>query len=272
MKSLAETLYKTENSLIIDTEIKMKKISIIIAYFMVLFLCSCSGEKSEKSAIPENAVGNPIAVIITPNTAMRIDPLIFSSRVALLKKGEVAEILERSSEEKNVGNSRSYWYKVKLSNGITGWIYGSNITILDDSNRGNVESYLSQFWEKETEELSTAMHGKWWSVNRFNDFTNHCLEIYKDGKYKSYIKGATKKLEGEYNFDFNKSQIIFLGETSFTGSLSYVKRGDIYTLFNDSEKDEIKFKMINTNPESDDDVMKEDKQDDSEPKKQENEG
>lgn len=251
----------------------MKKISIIIASFLIILNTSCKDKNGETQAIPGNSEGNPVAVIITPNTAMRIDPLIFSSRVALLKKGEVAEILDRSSEEKNIGTSRSYWYKVRLSNGITGWIYGVNITILDDANKGNVESYLSQFWEKETEELSTALHGKWWSVNRFNDFTNHCLELYKDGKYKSYIKGATKKLEGEYNFDFNKSQIIFLGETSFTGNLNYVKRGEIYTLFNDSEKDEIKFKMINTNPESDDDVMKEDKQDDdSAPQKQENEG
>jgi len=254
------------------TEKKMKKISILLTSFLIIIHASCGGKKGDVPAMPERAEGNPIAVVITPNTAMRIDPLIFSSRVALLKKGEVAEVLERSIEEKNIGNSRSYWYKVKLASGITGWIYGANLTILDDSNRGNVESYLSQFWEKETEELSSALHGKWWSVNRFNDFTSHCLEIYKDGKYKSYIKGASKKLEGEYNFDFNNSKIIFLGETSFSGSLSYIKRGDIYTLFNDSEKDEIKFKMINTNPESEDDVMKEDKQDESEPKKQENEG
>ncbi len=250
----------------------MKKVSIIIVFLLIIIHISCGGKKSEIPAIPENSEGKPVAVIITPNTAMRIDPLIFSSRVALLKKGEVAEVLERSSEEKNIGNSKNYWYKVRLANGVAGWIYGVNITILDDSNRGNVESYLSQFWEKETEELGSALHGKWWSVNRFNDFTNHCLEIYKDGKYRSYIKGASKKLEGNYNFDFNNNQIIFLGETSFTGNLSYVKRGEIYTLFNDSEKDEIKFKMINTNPESDDDVMKEDKQDESETKKQENEG
>jgi len=243
----------------------------MVSLLMIIY-ASCSGKKSETSAISEKSEGKSIAVVITPNTAMRIDPLIFSSRVALLKKGEVAEVLDRSSEEKNIGKSRSYWYNVKLANGITGWIYGVNLTILDDSNRGDVDSYLSQFWEKETEELSSALHGKWWSVNRFNDFTNHCLEIYKDGKYKSYYKGTSKKLEGEYNFDFNNSKIIFLGETSFTDSLSYVKRGDVYTLFNDSEKNEIKFKLINTNPESEDDVMKDDKQEDSEPRKQENEG
>ncbi len=223
--------------------------------FSIIILISlttgCSKMKPETPVIPEATGGNPLAVIITPNTALRIDPLIFTSRVAQLKKGEVGEVLEKSSEKKPVGGAIDYWYKIRLNNGISGWVFGSNINILKDSNRNNVESYLSQFWEKETKELSEALHGKWWSVNRFNDFTNHCLEIYKDGKYKSYIKGATKKIEGDYNFDFNKNQMIFLNGTTFEGDLNYVRRGDEYTLSRDDGKDEIKFKKINVNPESD---------------------
>ncbi len=231
----------------------MKRTSIIIypLILTILILTLSCGGGSDENQISEKPGVNPVALIITPNTAMRIDPLIFSSRISLLKKGEVVEILDRSTEEKNIGKSRHYWYKVKLSNGVTGWIYGVNITILKNTDSKNVESYLSQFWEKETEELSTALNGKWWSVNRFNDFTNHCLEIYKNGKYKSYLKGSTKKIEGEYNFDFNKNQIIFLGETSFGSNLTFVRRGDVYTLGNETEKDEIKFKKINLNPESD---------------------
>lgn len=210
--------------------------------------------KPETPVIPENTEGNPLAVIITPNTALRIDPLIFTSRVAQLKKGEVGEVLEKSSDKKPVGGAVDYWYKIRLSNGISGWVFGSNINILKDSNRNNVESYLSQFWEKETKELSEALHGRWWSVNRFNDFTSHVLEIYKDGKYKSYIKGSEKKIEGDYNFDFNRNQIIFLNGTTFEGDLNYFRRGDEYTLNREDEKDEIKFKKINVNPESETEV------------------
>lgn len=239
----------------------------------VVIISACSKKKHEIQAIPENAGGNPIAVIITPNTALRIDPLIFTSRVTQMKKGEVGEILEKSSEKKPVAGKMDYWYKIKLSNGISGWVYGSNISILKDSNRNNVESYLSQFWEKETKELSEALHGKWWSVNRFNDFTNHCLEIYKDGKYKSYLKGSTKKIEGEYNFDFNKNKIIFLNGTSFESDLEYFRRGDIYTLSRETDKDEIKFKKINVNPESDtEDKNLQQKTDEGTDVKKENEG
>jgi len=230
-------------------KIKLSKKVVSILSICAFLFPACSGNNTG-TQIPENSGDNPVAVVITPNTAMRVDPLLFTSRVALLKKGEVAEIIEKSTDKKAIGKDNDYWYKLKLPNGITGWVFGANISILKDADRSSVESYLSQFWEKETEELSTAMHGKWWSVNRFNDFTNHCLELYKDGKYKSYLKGATKKLEGEYNFDFNKNEIVFLGETSFEGNLTFVKRGDTYTLSRETDKDEIRFKKINVNPES----------------------
>ncbi|HPJ33668.1 MAG TPA: SH3 domain-containing protein [Spirochaetota bacterium] len=251
-----------------------KIVSFALLLSMILFL-SCKGKEGdgEDSENPEKHEKNPVAVVLTPNTAMRVDPLIFTTRISLLKKGEVAEILDRSSGKKNIGSKRDYWYKIRLNNGLIGWVYGSNLKILDDASRGNIDSYLSQFWEEETAELSKALHGKWWSVNRFNDFTNHCLEIYNDGKYKSYYKGSSKKIEGEYNFDFNKNKIIFLGDTSFSGDLSYVRRGDVYTLYNEEEKHEIKFKMINTNPESDDEVIKSQKEDDdSTVKKEDDEG
>lgn len=235
---------------------KFKRLLFAFVIIIVTLATACSKFKPETPVIPENTQGNPLAVIITPNTSLRVDPLIFTSRIAQLKKGEVGEILEKSSEKKPVAGTIDFWYKIRLNNGITGWVYGSNINILKDSNRNNVESYLSQFWEKETKELSEALNGRWWSVNRFNDFTNHVLEIYKDGKYKSYIKGSTKKIEGDYNFDFNKNQIIFLNGTTFEGDLNYIRRGDEYTLSREDEKDEIKFKKINVNPESESEDLK----------------
>jgi len=256
----------------IKMKISYKPVLTII--LTVMMLTGCNKNKPDTSSIPDNTKGNPVAVILTPNTALRIDPLIFTSRILQMKKGEVGEILEKSTEKKPVGGKMDYWYKIKLSNGISGWVYGSNLSILNDANRNNVESYLSQFWEKETKELSEALHGKWWSVNRFNDFTNHCLEIYKDGKYKSYFKGSTKKIEGEYNFDFNKNKIIFLNGTSFEGELDYIRRGDVYTLFRETEKSEIKFKKININPESETEEksLKQNTDDGADIIKKENEG
>ncbi len=233
-------------------DLKMKFKTITTVLIISFILSGCAKEKpgdKPKTAKAEKNIG----IILTPNTSLRIDPLIFSSRITQMKKGQAVEIQDRSMNKKRIGRSRNYWYKIKLENGISGWTYGQHIKIIKNSNREDVDKYLSKFWEKETEELGKDLHGKWWSVNRFGDFTYHCLEIYKDGKYKSYYKKSKKKIEGEYNFNFNEDKIVFLKGTSFGEDLNYIKRGKIYSLQKNTEKKEIRFKKININPESDQD-------------------
>ena len=231
--------------------IKFNKYNFVsLLLFFIILTANCNKSDSDDYIIPENSGKNQLAVIITPNTALRIDPLIFTSQIAQLKKGEVGEIIDRSIEMKTIGRSKDYWYKIKLANGITGWVFGINTNILTDSDKDHVASYLNEFWEKESSALKEALHGKWWSINKFNDFTDHCLEIYRDGKYKSYLKKGEKRMEGEYNLDFNNSQIIFLKGTTFKGDLNFYQRGNDYSLIKESETDEIRFKKINLNPDS----------------------
>jgi len=234
-----------------------RKSTYILAVISLLLAAMCGKNEDVVPGSGSVSREKQVAIIITANSALRIDPLVSTSRIAQLKKGEIAEVIDRSAVEQKIADQTNYWYKVRLENGITGWIFGGNINILSDASSDNVQSYLSSFWEKETEELGDALHGKWWSVNRFGDYTNHCLEIYKDGRYASYLKGAQKKIEGNYNFDFNKSQIIFLAGTSFEGELNYVRRGDIFSLYRDTANDEIRFKKINNNPESQSEVSEE---------------
>ena len=225
----------------------------------MLFLLTVCGK--DEDAVQETAADTRVkqmGIILTANTSLRVDPLIITSRIAQLKKGEIAEVLERSAVQQKIAGNKNYWYKIRLSNGITGWVFGRHINIIDKANNGDVESYLSSFWEKENEELSRALHGKWWSINRFGEYTNHCLEIYSDGTYKSYIKGASTKIEGSFNFDFNKNQVIFLAGTSFEGELNYVLRGNLFSLYRDTANGEIRFKKINTRPESPDEVSEND--------------
>jgi hypothetical protein len=231
--------------------------SLILTVLSLIVFTMCG--KNEETLIPlsTGAGKKQIAIITTANSALRIDPLISTTRITQMKKGEITEMLERSAVTQTIAGQSDYWYRIRLSNGITGWVFGKNISVLNDASSDNVQSYLSSFWEKETSELGEALHGKWWSVNRFGDYTSHCLEIYKDGRYASYVKGAQKKIEGNYNFDFNKSQVIFLAGTSFEGELFYVRRGEVFSLYRDTVNDEIRFKKINNNPESRSEVSEE---------------
>ncbi|PKL36172.1 MAG: hypothetical protein CVV44_18310 [Spirochaetae bacterium HGW-Spirochaetae-1] len=215
-------------------------IILIIASF-ILTLCS----KDTEVNINESR-DSMTAIITSHNTSVRIEPYVFSARVTLLSKGDTADLLDKSAEKTWIGKDCNYWYRVRLKDGMTGWVFGSTLKILKTTDTKEINDVVSEFWDQETEELTGELSGKWWSVNRFGDFTNHGLDMDSNGKYRSYTKGnETNAIEGEFNFDLAKSEVIFLGGTSFKTNLKYVKRGQSYILFeNDNTENEIRFKRI----------------------------
>ena len=229
---------------------KISKNTLLLFTLPLLLLLNCSNIKDPEKAGQIELQKKDMGVILTQDTALRIDPLVFSARIKQMNKGTIVEILERSSEERIIGGHKDFWYKIKLENGITGWTFGRHIKVLDAAGKETLESYLGKFWEEETEELSNDLHGKWWSINRFGDFTNHALEIFKDGRYRSYLKGGGKAIEGVYNFDFNKNMVIFLSGTTFDSDLNYIRKGNSHSLQKIEEMEEIRFKKINVNPSS----------------------
>jgi SH3 domain-containing protein len=216
-----------------------------IIYFLTLSLffsnISCGNKKEEKTNIISDAT---MGIVLTRNTTLRIDPFIFSARIDLLKKGTTIEIKGKSSSKTWIGKSKDYWYKVKLHNNLTGWIFGKNLRIIS-SEKDDLTDYVNNFWEKETLEMKKDIAGKWWSQNSFGDFTRHAIEFAEDGRYKSYMKAANPKIyEGIYNFDFEKNEILFLKGASFGKKLEFIKRGQIYILRKELKVGELIFKKI----------------------------
>lgn len=158
------------------------------ATLMILFSVVSCGNKSENSgsSIKKESAG----LVLSHNTSVRISPFIFSARITQLEKGESVIIKDKSSAKTWIGKNNDYWYQVSLKNGMSGWIFGKNLRILKSGKDEDVKEYISKFWEKESEELKKELKGKWWSINRFGDFTYHGLEIYEEGTYSSYRKGV----------------------------------------------------------------------------------
>ncbi len=220
----------------------MKSFNILIISALVIIMLSslkCKGG-DQPPMVPEKSTG----IVLANGSSVRIDPFIFSSRVAELPKGTAVILLERSFEKQGVGSSVDYWYKVRVQNGITGWVYGKNIKIVHTKNTETVKNLIAEFKEEEEEEIKKNLMGKWWSINLFGEFTDHCLEFNEDGKYKSYQKGNDKIIESEYTINFNKNEIVFLQGTSFGKNLDLVIRGNSYTLKKNVNDGEIRFKKI----------------------------
>ena len=113
-----------------------------------------------------------------------------------------------------------------------------------------MDSFISDFWDEESKRLKRELAGKWWSIDKLGDFTDHCLEINDDGTYKSYIKGG-RSIVGEFNFNINEKEIIFLNGTSFKKNLTFIRRGVTYYLEVKSEEksdkleqEKIKFRKL----------------------------
>lgn len=216
--------------------------SFCIFTVVTICLCSCDLKDSNTRVIKSDEY---IGVIIARNTSLRIDPYIFSSKIDMLNKGETVTIIDKSKTKSWIGGISNYWYRVLYKNSIPGWIYGENIKLVKKSSFSNMNDYMADYWEKEAEIIKNDIVGKWWSQNSDGDFTDHCIEIYKEGNYKSYKKGdINNAISGEYNFDFNKNEIIFLKGTSFNKNLNFIKRGDTYFFKTPGNNDVIKFKRI----------------------------
>jgi hypothetical protein len=190
-------------------------------------------------------------MVLYSNTAMRIDPMIYSGKLSQLRKGEIVTIAEQSLEKTWVSLSNDYWYLVFNNRNFKGWVFGPNLKILQTANQSEIKKISAEFIEDEYEKIKKDLTGKWWSINKFGDFTDHCIELFPDTKYKSYIKGRAHSYEGEYKFDTIKDEIVFLKGSTFQGNLRINRRGQEYTLTKDMEDYELKFQKINSDASDD---------------------
>ena len=234
-----------------DRYYSMKSFRNCIGLLMILIITAAAPYCSNgDEAITKDTYG----IILKGYTAMRIDPMIFAGIVTVLNKGTSVEVLEKSKEKSWVGKTSGYWYKVRMNDGITGWVFGQNISIHYSKGKDAIDKVVSDFMAGEGVQVKQYLAGKWWSINQFGDFTDHCLELYESGKYKSYLKGEEKTpLTGTYRIDFNKNEILFSGGTSFKSNLDLVKRGVDYIIKKKMKDYELRFKKISleTGPEPD---------------------
>ncbi len=220
-------------------------ISSLIFLLVILTTAVLSCKKENDSTVHQHKETEyQTAIIHSPYAYVRISPLLFSARVTELERGEMVSIIERSAEKSWVGSKADYWYHIKMKNKTTGWIYGSSLKLVDSSS-GNADTLLKELAEKDAETLKKELHGKWWSVNSQDTFTNQVLELFENSKYKSYYRDHEKNaIDGLYSIDSTNSMISFDKGTTFNTQMKYVKRGRTYCLFSVNEKNETEFKKI----------------------------
>ncbi len=208
----------------------LKFFLITMTSFALISGCSVKQDKNK-----EKKGKSRYAIILFDDTAVRIDPIIFSAKVTELKKGQAVQIINTSEKKAWVGGNTGYWYRIRTEQGFSGWVFESTLKRLKPGSKTKINEYIAEFWEEESKKVMNGIDGKWWSINITGDFTNHCLVITSDGKYESYTRaGEDNKIVGEYNFNFENNEINFLNDTSFKSNLKFAKRGSTYKLYRDN--------------------------------------
>ena len=59
---------------------------------------------------------------------LRTDPLLLTSVIEILDQNTPLQVLTKSKQKVRIASQSDYWYFVRLTNGIEGWIYGAALT------------------------------------------------------------------------------------------------------------------------------------------------
>lgn len=221
------------------------------AALILLLVTSCQDEQQSGSASRDNLRHG--GIVKSENTALRIDPFLFSGCIRRLAKGDSVKIMGKSAKKTRIAGTNEYWYHVKLDSGISGWLFGKNLKIVNVKDKKQFDDVVATFRSEESGNVIKYIEGKWWSTNSYGDFTDHALILYPDKKYKSYLKGKEDSAkEGKFKFDLSKNQIVFLGDTTFGKDLKFERRGHSYTLFIPEKNNEMSFKKIHNDTEDPD--------------------
>jgi hypothetical protein len=222
----------------------------ILPIILILVLQTCT--KPSEEIFEPDAVKNLDHGIITAREAfVRIAPFVFSTKIYDLYEGNTVRIIGQSAEEVTIGRNRAYWYRVIIDNGMTGWIYGANMTIVGSQDRRSA-AVMEEVREREKERIYTELVGKWWSVNQTGGFTNRIIELHPNRTYRAYLRDRHQRaIEGEYSINYENSELELTKGNPFNAKIKYVRRGVKYTLIGETERGRFDFALVSKTIEPD---------------------
>jgi hypothetical protein len=212
---------------------------------------ACSKSDNTEKIVNKNNVkkSDNIGVVIIDRAVLRVDPMLYSSVVSYINKGEKIEVTNRSRKKTWIGNVHDYWYKINLSKGFSGWTFGTNLKIFPADKTRAINNFLAEFWEEEIKKFRRRLRGKWGIVEISGRFPNQYLIIYDNGKYASFSMDSAA-IEGRYSVNFQNSEIVFNNGTYFGTRIDFAVRQNRLYLIKENKNSEIKFKKISSKVDS----------------------
>lgn len=179
-----------------------------------LLFVACGAETGEPGAAGDEAAEDKmpdVAFVRLDKTSLRTDPVATASEIEFMPAGSRVRLLRRSDEKYSVGSLESYWYNVRMENGLEGWVFGSNL-ILETDSSNPAESVRPVISESE---IGEKLAGKWFETDLTGASGYLKIYFWRDGVYRhGYGLGGMKK--GRYQLK-PTDNVILLEEGSGAG-------------------------------------------------------
>ncbi len=158
-----------------------------VAMIAALVMLSVCGDA------PPDVDSDQFADVVNDKASLRLDPVTSSAEIEFLKRGLRVQVVGRTAEKQAIGRAKDYWYRVRLENGIEGWLYGANLSIGDAAGRvasGGIDELLVR-----------GLVGKWWEVRRDGSTGLRRLYLWNTGEY-AYAYGQGEQMKkGKYTIE-----------------------------------------------------------------------
>ena len=120
---------------------------------------------------------------ITTVSAMRARraPQVTAEEIMRLKLGAVVNAVARSPSQDTIGGKTDYWYRVNLSNGQTGWLFGG---LLLDYNAREREEILLQVIEARVKAENTDFSDRQEIYNLAADAINQAKDVNRRAEFE----------------------------------------------------------------------------------------
>ncbi|MCR9142049.1 MAG: SH3 domain-containing protein [bacterium] len=143
---------------------------------------------------------NTFAEVTNHKASLRIDPTTVASEIAFLDRGLEVQVIGRGIEKQRISGYNEFWYRIRLPDGIEGWIYGASLSIGSAGGKRRAP-------EQDAKELALSLVGKWWEVRTDGSTGYRRLYLWPDGVYK-YAYGTEGPMrEGKYTVQPEEMQL-----------------------------------------------------------------
>lgn len=181
---------------------KATKIFILLLILVAVNFC---GEKSNQGQEPDSgpqATLPETAKVLSNSLKVRMGPNTMSSEIGRLSANTEVRLVSRSVDKVKIGQTEAYWYQIKTSDGLKGWVYGAYLSINPEAEKNQAATQA-----RLEKQLQSMMLGRWYAIKKSGSLKTLYMTFFKDEKFEMGFRKRIRS-KGTYTLSYEGQRVI----------------------------------------------------------------